>query len=102
MPVLSGGMSAPLHILVPGTSRGIGESILAAFAGHRVVGHSSAGGDGRIAADLSDPQGATALWWDAMAALDRWIDVLVNNAGVFEAVPVDAGDADWAAAWERT
>ncbi|HKR25018.1 MAG TPA: SDR family oxidoreductase [Allosphingosinicella sp.] len=95
-------MGEPLHILVTGTSRGIGAAILAALAGHRAVGHSSAGGDGRIAADLADPEGATALWREAMAALDGRIDVLVNNAGIFEAAPIASADADWAAAWERT
>ena len=95
-------MTEPLHILVTGTSRGIGAAILAALAGHRVAGHSSAGGDGRLAADLSEPEGASALWWEAMAALEGRIDVLVNNAGVFEAAPIAASDAGWAAAWERT
>jgi len=95
-------MTDKLHILVTGSSRGIGASIVAALAGHRVVGHSSAGGDGRIGADLADPQGATALWWEAMAALDGRIDVLVNNAGIFEAAPIESSDSEWAAAWERT
>ena len=30
------------------------------------------------------------------------IDVLVNNAGVFEANPLDADDDAWVAGWERT
>jgi 3-oxoacyl-[acyl-carrier protein] reductase len=95
-------MSEPLHILVTGSSRGIGASIVEALKGHRVVGHSSAGGEGRIAADLSNPQGATALWWEAMAALDGRVDVVVNNAGIFEAAPIDLSDSEWTAAWERT
>ena len=28
--------------------------------------------------------------------------MLVNNAGMFEAAPIDSGDADWDGAWERT
>jgi len=95
-------MTEPLHILVTGTSRGIGDAIVTALKGHRVVGHSSQGGDGRIAADLSAQESATALWWEAMAALDGRIDVLVNNAGLFEPAPIGSSDAEWEANWERT
>ena len=28
--------------------------------------------------------------------------MLINNAGVFEANPIDQDDADWVADWERT
>ena len=95
-------MPTPLHILVTGSSRGIGASVVAAFNGHRVVGHATRSADGIIAADLADPQAATALWREAMAALDGRIDVLVNNAGVFEPAPISAADEAWEAAWERT
>jgi NAD(P)-dependent dehydrogenase (short-subunit alcohol dehydrogenase family) len=93
-------MAQPLHILVTGTSRGIGESILSAFEGHRAIGHSTAGGGGRIAADLSQPGVAEGLWNEAIERLEGRIDVLVNNAGIFEAAPIES--EDWIAQWERT
>jgi 3-oxoacyl-[acyl-carrier protein] reductase len=95
-------MTRSLNILVTGTSRGIGAAIRAALAGHAVVGHSTRGDDGAIAADFSDPDQVTALWWEAMARLDGRIDVLVNNAGMFEAAPIEQEDAGWLAGWERT
>jgi NAD(P)-dependent dehydrogenase (short-subunit alcohol dehydrogenase family) len=89
------------HILLTGSSRGIGAAILAALeaAGARVVGHGTASG---IAADFSDPASPSALWDQALDALDGRIDVLVNNAGIFEAAPIDLDHDDWVEAWERT
>ncbi|HET8613118.1 MAG TPA: SDR family oxidoreductase [Sphingomonas sp.] len=94
-----------IHILATGTSRGIGAAILDALDSDRarIVGHASRprGGD-LIPADLDEPGAAHALWTEAMERLDGRIDVLVNNAGIFEAAPIDLPDADWLRAWERT
>ena len=91
------------HILVTGSTRGIGAAIADALASSaRVIGHGRQDAEGVIGEDLSDPAAADRLWDAALARLDGRIDVLINNAGVFEAIPVDATLPDWQATWGRT
>lgn len=92
-----------MNILLTGASRGIGKAAADALtaAGHQVLGTSTKGGDGLIAADFADPAAAARCWAEALARLGS-IDVLINNAGVYEAVADDAGAAEWHASWART
>ncbi len=89
------------HILLTGSSRGIGAATLTALqaAGATVIGQGTASG---IPADFADPAAPRALWDAALAAHGGRIDVLINNAGVFEANPIARDDAAWVAEWERT
>lgn len=90
------------NILLTGASRGIGASIRAALStSATIVGQATRAVDGLIAADLDQPGAAAALWHSAIELLGS-VDVLINNAGVFEANPIDGGDEEWLAGWERT
>lgn len=106
------------RILITGGSRGIGAAIARRFAedGWTVALHFHASpdhaqevlaglaGSGHVAvrADLRDPEAITAMVGKAAAALGG-IDVLVNNAGVFFAHPIDEVDYDtWLQAWRDT
>ncbi len=101
-----------------GASRGIGAAVAAAFAraGDRVAVHygtrenearevqASLPRDGHIVvgADLIDA-GAVRRMVDEVAEAFGGIDVLVNNAGIFEPHPItDTSYWEWQESWRRT
>lgn len=93
-----------MNILITGASRGIGAATyeLLKSRGHNVVGHSTKGSQDLIAGDLMDPAAPRNIWDTALDELGGQIDVLVNNAGIYESVPDNATDEEWRAAWNRT
>jgi 3-oxoacyl-[acyl-carrier protein] reductase len=85
-----------MNILLTGGTRGIGAAIAARLSDHDVFATGSADGD------FADPATPARLWATALDRFDNRIDVLINNAGIFEATPIDLPDADWSAGWART
>ncbi|MEV1288862.1 SDR family oxidoreductase [Micromonospora sp. NPDC049679] len=105
-------------VLVTGASRGIGRAVAAAFAasGDRVAVHhrdsatlaeqltASLPGEGHVVvrADLTDPA-AVQQMVDGAADRLGGLDVLVNNAGVYQPHPVlETSYEQWQQQWRRT
>lgn len=92
-------------ILLTGASRGIGAAARQELEsrGATVIGQAtSPQAKGIIAADFRDPPAPQQLWETALETSGGKIDVLVNNAGLFAANPIDASDIAWLDQWEDT
>lgn len=67
-----------------------------------VAGHGTAGQEGQLAADFAIPGAASDLWSRALERLNGRIDVLINNAGIFDPNPIASTDGRWLESWNRT
>jgi NAD(P)-dependent dehydrogenase (short-subunit alcohol dehydrogenase family) len=94
-----------IHVLATGTTRGIGAAIRDELQRQnaRLIGHGTRGdGADQIAADLSQPGAAEILWQAALDRVDGRVDVLINNAGIYEPVSIGESSAVWRERWGRT
>lgn len=84
------------NIFLTGGTRGIGKAIADRLGDHTLFATGSADGD------LTNPATPARLWAKAFDRLQGRIDILINNAGIFDAAPIDMSDTDWTASWNRT
>jgi 3-oxoacyl-[acyl-carrier protein] reductase len=110
--------SRTLTALVTGASRGIGRAIAEKLAlrgcrvavhcqknriaAEEVMAHLPGKGHGVFMADMASAEDVERLWGEVTAAFGR-IDIVVNNAGIYEEHPLTATNyVEWQQAWHRT
>jgi len=86
------------NILLTGASRGIGAAIAETLRTRNVTLFAASSAD----ADLGAEDGPDRLWEQALDRLDGRVDAVINNAGVFEASPLNEADDVWLEQWRRT
>ena len=91
-------------ILVTGSTRGIGAAIAdnLSLRGARALRHGSRAAAGVIGANLAEPSAPQRLWEEALELSGGAIDVLVNNAGLFQDNALNRSDIAWLDGWEDT
>ena len=90
-------------ILLTGSSRGIGAAAKASLEarGAKVIGQAtSSKAVDTVPADFCEPGAPHELWEAALARTGGEIDVLINNAGLFDPNPLDRSDIEWLGAVE--
>ncbi len=115
---MSEGPLAGRCILITGSSHGVGLACAHRFAaqGAEVVLHANTRPEdaeaaasaigpralGVIRCNLGESGAGRTLYADAQRLAGGRIDVLVNNAGIYLASPMQGDDATWSAAWAQT
>ncbi len=112
------GQLAGKRALITGSSHGVGLAAAHMFAaqGAEVVLHGNqnmADADtavqaigpaalGAVQADLSQPGAGRDLYDAALHMASGRLDIIINNAGIHWASPLDSSDADWERNWATT